>query len=121
MKQYFADKMFPIKDFPFCITHCLQGTQMTPHTHDFIELVFVTEGHTTHKVNFEDENEFNHIIPFNLAYATSIHKAQGLEYNSVKVVITQNVEDRITKNIFFIFFFIWSCRYNNCVAILIIF
>lgn len=56
MKQYFADKMFPIKDFPFCITHRLQGTQMTPHTHDFIELVFVTEGHTTHKVNFEDEN-----------------------------------------------------------------
>ena len=46
-----------------------------------------------------DENEYNHIIPFNLAYAISIHKAQGLEYNSVKVVITQNVEDRITKNI----------------------
>lgn len=48
-----------------------------------------------------DENEYNHIIPFNLAYATSIHKAQGLEYNSVKVVITPNVEDRITKNIFY--------------------
>ena len=48
-----------------------------------------------------DENEYNHIIPFNLAYATSIHKAQGLEYNSVKIVITPNVEDRITKNIFY--------------------
>lgn len=48
-----------------------------------------------------DENEYNHIIPFNLAYAASIHKAQGLEYNSVKVVITPNVEDRITKNIFY--------------------
>lgn len=48
-----------------------------------------------------DENEYNHILPFNLAYAASIHKAQGLEYNSVKVVITPNVEDRITKNIFY--------------------
>ena len=48
-----------------------------------------------------DENEYKHIIPFNLAYAISIHKAQGLEYNSVKVVITPNVEDRITKNIFY--------------------
>lgn len=60
----------------------------------------------TFKVNeFEDkdddENEYNHIIPFNLAYAISIHKAQGLEYESVKLVITSNVEDRITKNIFY--------------------
>ncbi len=49
----------------------------------------------------DDENEYNHIIPFNLSYAISIHKAQGLEYDSVKVVITSNVEDRITKNIFY--------------------
>ncbi|MCQ2382766.1 MAG: AAA family ATPase [Clostridia bacterium] len=49
----------------------------------------------------DDENEFSHIIPFNLAYAISIHKAQGLEYDSVKIVITPNIEDRITKNIFY--------------------
>lgn len=49
----------------------------------------------------DDENEYDHIIPFNLSYAISIHKAQGLEYDSVKVVITSNVEDRITKNIFY--------------------
>lgn len=49
----------------------------------------------------DDENEYDHIIPFNLAYAISIHKAQGLEYDSVKVVITANIEDRITKNIFY--------------------
>ena len=30
------------------------------------------------------------IIPFQLAYAVSIHKAQGLEYNSVKIVIPQS-------------------------------
>lgn len=49
----------------------------------------------------DDENEYGHIIPFNLAYAISIHKAQGLEYDSVKIVITSNIEERITKNIFY--------------------
>ena len=49
----------------------------------------------------DDENKYDHIIPFNLSYAISIHKAQGLEYDCVKVVITSNVEDRITKNIFY--------------------
>ena len=34
------------------------------------------------------------------AYALSIHKAQGLEYDSVKVVITNDLEDIITSNIF---------------------
>ena len=50
---------------------------------------------------YDDENEYEHIIPFNLAYAISIHKAQGLEYESVKIVITSNIEERITKNIFY--------------------
>jgi len=49
----------------------------------------------------DDENEYDHIIPFNLSYAISIHKAQGLEYDSVKIVITSNIEDKITKNIFY--------------------
>ena len=49
----------------------------------------------------DDENEYGHIIPFNLAYAISIHKAQGLEFESVKIVITSNIEDRISKNIFY--------------------
>ena len=34
-------------------------------------------------------------------YTISIHKAQGLEYDSVKIIITSNVEDNITKNIFY--------------------
>ena len=31
----------------------------------------------------------------------SIHKAQGLEYKSVKIVITDEVEEQITHNIFY--------------------
>ena len=35
------------------------------------------------------------------AYAVSIHKAQGLEYRSVKVVITNEAEEMVTHNIFY--------------------
>lgn len=40
------------------------------------------------------------IVPFQIAYAVSIHKAQGLEYDSVKIVITDEVEELVTHNIF---------------------
>ena len=36
------------------------------------------------------------VVPFQVAYAVSVHKAQGLEYSSVKLVITKDVEKRIT-------------------------
>lgn len=41
------------------------------------------------------------IIPFQISYAVSIHKSQGLEYNSVKLVITNEVDSMITHNIFY--------------------
>ena len=40
-------------------------------------------------------------IPFQIAYAVSIHKAQGLEYDSVKVVITRDIDEMITHSIFY--------------------
>lgn len=52
----------------------------------------------------EAENEFlsnNCLVPFQVAYAVSIHKAQGLEYENVKMIITKDVEDRISHNIFY--------------------
>lgn len=41
------------------------------------------------------------VISFQIAYAVSIHKAQGLEYESVKVVITEDIDEMITHNIFY--------------------
>lgn len=41
------------------------------------------------------------VVPFQVAYAVSVHKAQGLEYSSVKLIITKDVEKRITHNIFY--------------------
>lgn len=42
-----------------------------------------------------------HILPFEVAYAVSIHKSQGLEYDSVKIVISDETEDRITHSVFY--------------------
>ena len=49
--------------------------------------------------NDDEDAETN--VPFQIAYAVSIHKAQGLEYNSVKIVITKEVDEMITHNIFY--------------------
>lgn len=49
----------------------------------------------------EDDDTANTIVPFQVAYAVSIHKAQGLEYDSVKVVITDSNEERISHSIFY--------------------
>lgn len=49
----------------------------------------------------DDDDELNTSVPFQVAYAVSIHKAQGLEYDSVKVVITDASEEEITHSIFY--------------------
>lgn len=49
----------------------------------------------------DDHTTSRTIVPFQIAYAVSIHKAQGLEYNSVTIVITDEVDELITHNIFY--------------------
>ena len=49
----------------------------------------------------DDSNTSRTIVPFQLAYAVSIHKAQGLEYDSVKIVITDEIDELITHSIFY--------------------
>ena len=43
----------------------------------------------------------NTAVPFQIAYAVSIHKAEGLEYDSVKIVITDANEDDTSHSIFY--------------------
>lgn len=54
-----------------------------------------------HETSDEDDDSLNTTVPFQVAYAVSIHKAQGLEYDSVKIVITDANEDNITHSIFY--------------------
>ena len=49
----------------------------------------------------DDDNISKSIVPFQIAYAVSIHKAQGLEYDSVKIIITDDIDELITHSIFY--------------------
>lgn len=55
----------------------------------------------TKSVDDDDEDTSNTVVPFQVAYAVSIHKAQGLEYRSVKIVITDEVDEMISHSIFY--------------------
>lgn len=49
----------------------------------------------------DDDDSAITVLPFQIAYAVSIHRAQGLEFSSVKVVITDANEKRISHSIFY--------------------
>lgn len=49
----------------------------------------------------DDDNDAETNVPVQIAYVVSIYKAQGLEYNLVKIVITKEVYEMITHNIFY--------------------
>jgi len=83
-------------------------TEMDTFQYDFHLLDNLSNGNSIirfdvakHKNTDEDDESSDAVVPFQIAYAVSIHKAQGLEYNSVKLVITNEVEEMITHNIFY--------------------
>ncbi len=51
--------------------------------------------------DYDEDTKEAYKVPFEIAYALSIHKAQGLEYNSVKLIITKDVEEKISHNVFY--------------------
>lgn len=86
---------------------------MEPRDFRFSELEYIDSTENKHTIvrfcvyknkttdEDDDGNTARTIIPFQIAYAVSIHKAQGLEYSSVKIVITDEVDELITHNIFY--------------------
>lgn len=52
-------------------------------------------------VEIADDIKPNMVVPFNVAYASSIHKAQGLEFNRVDILISDEVKESISHNIFY--------------------
>ena len=62
----------------------------------------VVEFSVDKNTNYDDDNDsLDSVIPFQVAYAVSIHKAQGLEYESVKIVIPSDLGNRFLHNIFY--------------------
>ena len=74
-----------------------------------IELLSIVDGESIVRFSFNKYSEdaydrdtgYSLAIPFQIAYALSIHKAQGLEYDSVKILISNEVEENIKHNIFY--------------------
>lgn len=48
-----------------------------------------------------EEMKMMSVVPFQLAYAISIHKAQGLEYDCVKIVIPESNSEKISHGVFY--------------------
>ena len=61
---------------------------------------FNVDRHKPYYFDNEPDNQ-RHVLPFQVAYAVSIHKSQGLEYSSVKIVISNESENKITHDIFY--------------------
>jgi ATP-dependent exoDNAse (exonuclease V) alpha subunit len=51
--------------------------------------------------DLENDFESRKVIPFNVCYAISIHKAQGLEFKNVNVVISGEVKEVISHSVFY--------------------
>lgn len=54
-----------------------------------------------HDASDVDDDALHTLVPFQVAYAVSIHKAQGLEYDSVKIVVTDANEEDLSHSIFY--------------------
>ena len=77
-----------------------QGLQLLNSENDISTIAFSISRRPPYFYDNEPTTNY-HIIPFQIAYAVSIHKSQGLEYDSVKIVISNDSEEKITHNIFY--------------------
>lgn len=107
-------KIVNIKKGPNDITFIIDvATNLTKDLCEKNELEFISAQEDSTRIKFtvyacddfegqEDETaRMLSVVPFQLAYAVSIHKAQGLEYDSVKVIIPRSNSEKITHGIFY--------------------
>lgn len=86
--------------FNTLIDYSLYGFKVLKNEENSKSLIEISVSNCS-ETDFDKDTNLNAIVPFQIAYAISIHKAQGLEFNSVKIVITNEIEERISHNVFY--------------------
>lgn len=90
--QIEIDGKYTIQEINSCF-----GLKYIENTNDSTTIEFAVQKNE----NTDEDGESWLILPFQLAYAVTIHKAQGLEYDNVKIIIANDSEERITHDIFY--------------------
>lgn len=75
--------------------------ELIDNTENSTRIRFTVYAYDDEKYDEDEELRMKSVVPFQLAYAVSIHKAQGLEYDSVKVIIPKSNSEKITHGIFY--------------------
>lgn len=70
-----------------------------PNDHSIVRILVFRRDDSLDDLDLESSAKT--VVPFQVSYAISIHKAQGLEYDSVKVVISDEIDEMVTHNIFY--------------------
>ena len=100
-------------EYSICFTVDI-GTLLTALDAKHSEFEWISSNNNTTRIRFkvydddggttEEERELarmQSVVPFQLAYAVSIHKAQRLEYNSIKIIIPNSNSESISHGIFY--------------------
>lgn len=109
IKGWIADIQLVGDQIQFDIEVDKQINGLEARDYDFELLENSVAGHSVIRFTVDDHRRIDEnrevpitaVVPFQVAYAVSIHKAQGLEFNSVKIVITDEIEDHITHSVFY--------------------
>lgn len=83
-------------------SHCGNEVEFVKNFDGFTRVRFSVfeEKENSSPEEYENSRMYS-VVPFQLAYAVSIHKSQGLQYESVKVIIPENNSEKITHGIFY--------------------
>lgn len=84
----------------------LDATFNEPDVEKIDDLIFVDHSTVRFRMCWPGEGKSRlsrerPVVPFQVSYAVSIHRAQGLEFDSVKIVLTEANEDKVSHGVFY--------------------
>lgn len=93
----FHMEVFDVIEQSFEVSVKTKGIEYLDNGHTMVTFVVSKSS----RKDYDSDIRQTCVVPFNVAYAISIHKAQGLEFKNVRVIISNQSEELITHNIFY--------------------